>query len=101
MCKAVVRTIEQYRVDNKAKLSNTGIPSELYSWVLRAQKGSLPDCLDPETASTESGKSMRVDLSNLVGGSLAAGQFANRTREFVQSFGASLTSFDIDDWHDS
>lgn len=100
MCVAVVRTIEQYRVDKKGELQGKGIPDELQDWVLRVKNGGLPDCLDPDAASTISGESMRVDLSSLAGPMLDAGEFANRTREFVQSFGSSLTSFDVDDWHD-
>ncbi len=100
MCVAVVRTLEQYRVEKKGKLETEGIPSELMDWVLRVKNGDIPDCLDPDTVSTALGESMRVDLSQVAPANLSVGEFANRTREFVQSFGSSLTSFDIDDWHD-
>jgi hypothetical protein len=106
MCLAVVRTVEEY---NRKRRANPGasLPSELMDWKAWAKglvggQPGLPDCLDPNDATNANlGESMQVDVSSLSQPSQqTAGKYTNRAYESVFQFGASLSSFDIDDWHD-
>ncbi len=106
MCKAVVRSIEQYRVEMIEKYSSKAddpeLPTLLAAWKNWAKTTmvGLPDCLDPDAVSVVFTESMQVDVAGLNGATLLNAKYANRTYDAVQAFGSHLISFNIDDWHD-
>jgi hypothetical protein len=101
MCKAVVRTIEQYRVVRNAA-GNPTFPAELGKWKDWAndQTNGLPDCLDPDTPSSAYRQSMQVNVSATPPAQVAFSKQTNRTYDAVHALGSELISLDVDDWHD-
>jgi hypothetical protein len=113
MCASVVRSIEEYcRTKTKGRTVTPSFPSRLDDWKAWAKSSStgskpgLPQhCLDLATTSAELGESMRIDIAKLEadGASpdeIAAARYTNRVYDGVETFGAGMMSFDIEDWHD-
>jgi hypothetical protein len=108
MCKAVVRSIEEYYRQQPAS-SKPSLPGGLLKWMEWANtpqsgaKPGLPDCLDLTTAPPPAtiGQAMLVDESTVSNANqVSVRNYLIRTYEGVIQLGSDATVFDIDDWHD-
>lgn len=105
MCLAVVRYMEEYNRKYRTT-PNPALPSKLESWKLWAKglsatQPGLPDCINRAVASVALGESMTPDVSaQSQPSTTSAAEYTNRTYDAVQTFGAVLAAYDINDWHD-